>query len=254
MTAPAVRAVSTPSDADLARWNDELRDASAQELTAWAAKQFGSGLVLSSSFGAHAAVMLHLAVQAVPQIPVIFVDTGYLFPETYRFADKLEKDLKLNLKVFSATMTTARQEALYGKLWDKGDAGVAQYLRLNKVEPMRRALHELGATSWLAGLRADQTEHRGQLRRIDVQDGRVKVHPILNWSADEQEAYLAANKLPHHPLFHDGYRSIGDTHSTLPTVEGQDPREGRILGKKRECGIHIPFSDSENDSLKSSGL
>lgn len=239
---------------ELEGWNARLGDADAETLVAWAAERFGEGLVMSSSFGAYSAVMLHLVSRLAPGTPVIFVDTGYLFPETYRFAAELERRLDLRLHVVAPQTTTARQEALYGERWEQGDEGVADYLRTNKVEPMRRALDELGATAWLAGLRSAQTTHRAGLRRVDVQDGRVKIHPILPWTSDRVEAYLAAYDLPVHPLVAEGYRSIGDVHSTLPTTADMDPREGRILGRSRECGLHLPMSPATAESLKSSGL
>lgn len=241
-------------EVDLTEVNAKLADASAEEVIAWSAELFGEGLVMSTSFGAHSAVMLHLVSRVAPGTPVIFVDTGYLFAETYRFADELGRRLGLDVKVYGPAMTAARQEALYGLRWEQGDEGVDSYLQLNKVEPMKRALDELGATGWLAGLRNNQTEHRAGLPRVGVQDGRVKVHPILHWSTEEVESYVEDNDLPFHPLFAEGYRSIGDHHSTLPTTADMDPRDGRILGKKRECGLHLPLSEGENQSLKSSGL
>lgn len=245
---------ATHSDLDLARLDRELATASAEEVIDWAYRRFGSGLVMSSSFGATAAVMLHLVSRVAPRMPILCIDTGYLFPETYRFAAELEKRFGLNLRWYSATMTQARQEALYGQLWDQGDEGVKKYLYLNKVEPMQRALVELGATAWLAGLRADQTEHRSGLRRVDVQDGRVKVHPILHWSEHDVEAYMQEFDLPYHPLYAEGYKSIGDHHSTLPVTPDMDPRAGRLLGNKRECGLHLPLSEAAAVSFKSSGL
>ncbi|MCA9580202.1 MAG: phosphoadenylyl-sulfate reductase [Myxococcales bacterium] len=243
-----------PDETAVRAWNRDLTDQTAEGIVRWAGHTFGDGLVLSSSFGAHAAVMLHLVTTVLPKIPVIFIDTGYLFPETYRFAHKLAGDLNLNLHVFTPHLTTAHQEAIHGRRWEQGEHGVQEYLRENKLEPMRRALHDLGATAWLSGVRAEQSEHRSNLATVEIQDGRHKVHPILHWSDADVESYLQANDLPHHPLYEDGYRSIGDTHSTLPTVTGQHPREGRILGKKRECGLHVSLSGAENDSRKSSGL
>lgn len=239
---------------DLREVNTKLADASAEEVIAWTAEVFGEGLVMSTSFGAHSAVMLHLVGRVAPGTPVIFIDTGYLFPETYRFADDLGRRLGLEVKVFGPAITAARQEALYGNRWEQGDEGVEAYLAVNKVEPMQRALNELGATGWLAGLRNNQTAHRAGLPRVGVQDGRIKVHPILSWSTEQVESYIEDNDLPFHPLFAEGYRSIGDHHSTLPTTADMDPRDGRILGKSRECGLHLPLSEGENQSLKSSGL
>lgn len=245
---------ATPDDLDLDRVNRDLEGAGAEAVIRWAHARYGNQLVMSSSFGATAAVMLHLVATAAPGMPILCIDTGYLFPETYTFAEQLERRFGLNLKWYSATMTQARQEALYGKLWDQGDEGVKRYLYLNKVEPMQRALRDVGATAWLAGLRADQTEHRAGLRRVDRQDGRIKIHPILDWTEDDVNAYMEKHDLPYHPLYAEGYKSIGDHHSTLPVVEGMDARAGRILGTKRECGLHLPLSEAAAVSLKSSGL
>jgi phosphoadenosine phosphosulfate reductase len=225
---------------------------SAEQLVAWAHGTFGDGLALSSSFGADAALMLHLVTKIAPAVKVIFIDTGYLFPETYRFAEELKERFKLNLFVYAPKLTSARQEALYGQLWDQGDVGVRRYLQMNKVEPMQRALDELKVTAWLAGLRSTQTEHRKRLGRIVEQDGRTKVHPILDWDRERVEAYFEEHDLPRHPLYLEGYRSIGDTHSTIPVGPGDDERAGRFLGAKKECGLHL--SAEENTSLSASGL
>lgn len=224
----------------------------ALELIDWAYKRYGSSLALSSSFGADSAVMIHLAVQVAPNIPVIMIDTGHLFPETYRFAEELTKRFGLNLVVYSAEMSTARQHALYGDLWEQGDEGVKRYLAINKVEPMKRALTNLGINAWMAGIRAEQTDHRKNLPKVGILDGRVKVHPILDWDNAQVENYLQTHNLPRHPLYYQGYKSIGDVHSTLPVVEGQDARAGRLLGSKKECGLHL--SAEENTSLSASNL
>lgn len=249
----AAPAAPTLDDDALDAANARLEGAPAETVIAWAAETFGKSLVMSSSFGAHSAVMLHLVHRVVPELPILFIDTGYLFPETYRFAQELTERFRLNLQVYGPDMTPARQEALFGRLWEQGEEGVEEYLRRNKVEPLQRALREHQATSWLAGLRADQTEHRAGLRRIDRQGTRIKVHPILDWTIEDVEDYLDRHDLPLHPLYHEGFRSIGDIHSTLPTTPDMDPRDGRILGKKRECGIHV-LSPEQNQSFKSSGL
>src|SRR5690606_12224952 len=109
--------------------------------------------ILSSSFGAQAAVTLHLVSRAKPDIPVVLIDTGYLFPETYRFIDELTERLELNLVVYRAPVSPAWQEARHGKRWEQGAAGIAAYNDEAKVEPMKRALRELEAGTWFAGLR-----------------------------------------------------------------------------------------------------
>lgn len=245
-------AIATPAQLEILR--QQLDGADAAALLGWARQTFGDKLAVSSSFGVHSAVMLHLVQTYAPGTPILFIDTGYLFPETYRFAAELRQRLNLNLKVYSSNLSPAYQEALHGKLWEQGQEAIERYLWWNKVEPMQRALRELGTDAWLAGVRQDQTDHRKSLQVVDVQDGRYKLHPLLNWSVAKLEDYLRQHDLPLHPLYEQGYRSIGDWHSTLPTTADQDPREGRILGKKRECGLHLPLSEQQEASLKSSGL
>ena len=241
-------------DSDLEEENRAVGESSPEELIEWARDRYGDGLIASTSFGATSAVMLHLIHEVAPRTPIICVDTGYLFEETYRFAQSLVDRLDLDVRFYSATMSAARQEALYGKLWEQGEEGVKRYLQINKVEPMQRAIDELGAVAWMAGLRAEQTEHRAGLRRVDRQNGRIKLHPILNWSSEDVAAYMKRHDLPRHPMVEQGYRSIGDHHSTIPTTADMDPRDGRILGKTRECGLHLPLTEEQNQSLKSSGL
>ncbi len=235
--------------------NASLDKAEATGVIGWAHQQFGKGLVLSSSFGVQAAVMLHLATRVVPDIPVIFIDTGYLHPETYHFADALTKRLNLNLKVYQSDFSPARMEALHGKLWELDTPeALNQYDLIRKVEPMQRALRELGATAWLAGLRKGQTEHRNQLRIVEKQGSLFKVHPILNWTSKQVHEYLKQHDLPYHPLREHGYASIGDWHSTRPITDTEHERSGRFRGIKQECGLHLPTSTDENASRSASGL
>ena len=127
--------------------NHELASSTAEERVDWAIRQFPGELVLSTSFGVQSAVLLHMAGSRSPKIPVIFIDTGYHFPETYRFADRLTRELNLDLRVYNPLMTAARQEALHGKRWEGDLRDLEAYNRENKVEPMNRALRELGATA-----------------------------------------------------------------------------------------------------------
>jgi phosphoadenosine phosphosulfate reductase len=223
---------------DPAAEDRRLSDASASERIAWALGQYGSSLVLSTSFGAQAAVMLHLATRLAPDIPVVFIDTGYLFPETYLFADELTRKLRINLKVYRAAESPAWIEARHGKLWEKGADGLAAYNQIAKVEPMQRALTELGARAWLAGLRRVQSSTREQLPVVSTQDGRAKILPIVNWTDKDIYTYLTENDLPYHPLWEKGYVSIGDVHTTRPLTADMTPEETRFFGLKRECGLH----------------
>jgi phosphoadenosine phosphosulfate reductase len=194
--------------------------------------------VLTSSFGAQAAVMLHLVNSVVPRMPVVLIDTGYLFPETYRFIDDLTQRLDLNLKVVRSDESPAWQESRFGKLWDQGLAGIEQYNRINKQEPLDRALKELGAETWFAGLRRSQAESRAQIAPIEYKRGRYKVHPLFDWSDRDVGGYLKKHSLPYHPLWEKGYLSIGDWHTTRSMAEVDSMEDLRFFGLKRECGLH----------------
>lgn len=194
--------------------------------------------VLSSSFGAQAAVMLHLVTRVLPDIPVVLIDTGYLFPETYRFADELTEKLKLNLKVHRSDSSPAWQETRFGKLWNQGLEGIEQYNRINKREPMDRALRDLGAGTWFSGLRRAQASTRARTAPIEFKRGCYKVHPLLDWTDRDVGRYLADNNLPYHPLWEKGYPSIGDWHTTRSLAEAGDEEAVRFFGLKRECGLH----------------
>lgn len=241
---------------DLAAINQKFNTAAAQDLVSWGANTFNQGLVMSTSFGIQSAVMLHLVTQTVPDIPVIWVDTGYLPAETYRFADRLIQRLKLNLKVYQASISPARMEALYGRLWEKQDvAALNHYDQIRKVEPMQRGLQELGATAWLAGLRAGQTDHRKTLGRVGFQNNCYKLLPILHWTSKDVYDYLTRHDLPYHPLFDKGYVTVGDWHSSRPlTADDSDERDTRFKGLKQECGLHLPQTVGEAESLNSSSL
>lgn len=194
--------------------------------------------VLSSSFGAQAAVTLHLVTREAQGIPVILVDTGYLFSETYQFVDELTERLGLNLHVYRAKRSPAWQEARYGKRWEQGEAGISAYNEENKVAPMKRALRELGAGTWFAGLRRLQSRSRAKIPFVDWSGDRWKVHPIADWSDRDVHRYLRRNGLPYHALWEQGYVSIGDRHTTRPIYAVDDEEQTRFFGVTRECGLH----------------
>jgi len=225
----------------------DLEKASAEERVRWALEAHGERLVMTTSFGIQSAVMLHLVTRVAPSIPVIFIDTGYLFPETYRFAEELTNRLKLNLKTYVPARTAAQQEALYGKLWEQGLDGLKRYNLTNKVEPMDRAIRELGATAWLAGLRRSQSNTREALRVVQQQNKITKVHPIIDWDNRRIHRYLTEHGLPYHPLWEQGYVSLGDWHSTSKLEPGMTEQDTRFSGLKRECGLHEPSGRGDFD-------
>jgi len=223
--------------------NAELEEMTAQQRVAWALENLDGQAAVSSSFGVQAAVMLHLVTQAKADIPVILTDTGYLFTETYQFIDQLTEQLQLNLKVYRAQQSPLWQEALYGKLWEQGREGLEKYNKLNKVEPMRRALDELDVTTWFSGLRREQSQSRSNLPILSIQNGVFKFLPVIDWSNKDVHYYLEEHGLPYHPLREEGYLSVGDTHTTKKWEPGMKEEETRFFGLKRECGLHEDDSE-----------
>jgi len=233
---PLAAAESTRALAELNHW---LSQRSAEERVAWALRNTSGQHALSSSFGAQSAVSLHLATRQLPDIPVILIDTGYLFPETYRFIDQLSERLALNLKVYRPQIGIAWMEARLGKLWEDGLEGLQSYNRLRKVEPMQRALDELGVRTWIAGLRRSQSRARAGIDFIELRDGRWKLHPLADWSDRDVWNYLQRHDLPYHPLWDKGYVSIGDVHTTRRLEAGMSEEDTRFFGLVRECGLHF---------------
>ncbi|GIU37128.1 phosphoadenosine phosphosulfate reductase [Shewanella colwelliana] len=222
----------------LTQVNEFLAKLSPSERVVWGLAYLPGNHALSSSFGIQAAVMLHLVSQAQSDIPVILTDTGYLFPETYQFIDQLTERLSLNLKTYRAPHSSAWQEARYGRLWEQGLDGLEQYNRINKVIPMQNALSDLNVGTWFAGLRRSQSTTREALPILAIHGDRYKLLPILEWSNKDVHEYLTAHDLPYHPLWEQGYVSVGDTHSSKPLELGMSEEETRFNGLKRECGLH----------------
>lgn len=244
MSTSTAAAIVAPIPSPATPATPDLEKATAEERVRWAADTFGDRLILSTSFGIQSAVMLHLVTQIVPKIPVVFIDTGYLFPETYRFADELTKRLGLNLKIYHPAMTAAHMEALHGKLWESAadSEGEKLYKHTVKREPMDRAVRELHAKAWLAGLRREQASTRGSRSVVEKQNKITKIHPILDWSSKTIHGYLTRHGLPYHPLWEQGYPLVGDWHSTKKLEAGMTEEDARGGAAKRECGLHEPGS------------
>jgi len=182
---------------DLDSANDRLRDASAQEIVAWALAQ-GGKTIASTSMGRNAAVMLHLVAQVDKTVPTIWVDTGYNLRDTYIVAERLIRDLEVNIHVYAPEMTSERRNAIMG-----GIPGIEEperhqeFTRQVKLEPFERALADFQPDIWLTGIRREETEHRKTLDVVSL-DGRgiVKVAPIFYWSDEQVEQYMTEHGLP----------------------------------------------------------
>ena len=227
-------------------WNHELSLLDAPALFDWAIEKFGKGVVKSTSFGLQSAVMLHLIRQAQANIPVIFVDTGYLLRATYEYANVLQDELAFKANVYSSKMSPAFQEQSYGKLWEQGSEGMAKYNFLNKREPMDRALSDFSATLSMAGLRKSQASSRKDLPFIEQKNDIYKFYPILDWEDRTAYQYLLQNNLPYHPLEGMGYDSLGDWHSTKKISEVESKEDTRHGGHGRECGLHADLHDGQD--------
>ncbi len=210
----------------------------AENRVAWALDTLPGEHIVTSSFGAQSAVMLHMVTRQCADIPVVLIDTGYLFAETYNFIDALTKRLGLNLKVYRSGISSAWQEARYGQRWNRGVDGIAEYNRDNKVRPMEQALKELSTGTWFTGIRRTQSAGRASQAFVDSTNRQYKVHPIADWTDRDVFRYLKSHDLPYHPLWDKGYVSIGDVHTTSTLAKAGSLAATRFFGLKRECGLH----------------
>ncbi|MEB3324498.1 MAG: phosphoadenylyl-sulfate reductase [Cyanobacteriota bacterium] len=231
---------------DLAAERARLDPMEPEARLAWALDTFGEGFCLTTSFGIQAAVLLHMVsqlgeVRGNNHVPVIWVDTGYLPEETYRYAEELRQRLPLNLKVVQAEMSPARMEALHGKLWETGRLeDLSLYNQLRKVEPLDRAMKHGGVRCWASGVRGGQTNHRRTMAPLDPVRGLWSLRPLLSWNTKDVYYYMERHQLPQHPLFAKGYSTVGDWHSSAADDGDRSGRATRFGGLKQECGIHLP--------------
>ena len=207
----------------------------------WASETFQGHFAAITSFGIQSAVMLELLQQVAPGTPVIWVDTGYLPAETYRYAEILQDKLRIDLHVAQASMTPARMEALHGRLWESGNPeDLDRYHQIRKVEPLEASLSSLNVHCWASGVRGAQTTHRQTMGCLDVIRQRWSLRPLLDWTSRDVYSFMEAHQLPQHPLFEQGYSTVGDWHSSAPDGAEQRGRGTRFSGFRQECGIHLP--------------
>jgi phosphoadenosine phosphosulfate reductase len=219
---------------DLQALNQEYEQASPETILHWAAEEFGDRVVVSSSFQTQSVALLHLISQVAPQLRVIFVDTGYHFPETLAYRDQLAEQFGLNIVTVSAEK---RQDIdSEGNPLHRTNPDLC--CALHKTAPMSRALADCDA--WISGIRRDQTATRRNAQPIEQQaDGLYKVNVLLNWTSRDLWKYINRLDLPVHPLFSQGYQSIGCAPCTRAIGAGEDERAGRWAGQgKIECGLH----------------
>jgi len=231
--------------AEVAALNSQFEEATAQEILMAAIRhQFAGGIAMVSSFGADSAVLLHMVAQIDPSTPVVFVDTVKLFPATLLYRDELIEKLGLtDVRTFKPSNEDLGAQDPAGMLW-MSDTDACCHIR--KVVPLARAL--TGFEAWISGRKRFQSSTRSNLDVFEIDEGRVKVNPLADWTAAEILDYAKTHDLPPHPLVAQGYPSIGCMPCTSKVAPGEDPRSGRWRGQdKTECGIHWPTHGKELD-------
>lgn len=216
-----------------------LDEAPPEKTLHWAFDEFQEGVTIATGFGAEGVALIDMAARINPRADVFFLDTAFLFPETYQLRRRLEDRYKIRINEFRSEITPEEQEDKFGtKLWSTNPDLCC---RLRKLEPLKHALQ--GRRAWITAIRQDQTLARSNARVIewDYQWRLVKINPLVRWSKQQVWEYIARNNVPVNPLHERGYPSIGCTHCTQPVREGEDERSGRWSGReKKECGMHSP--------------
>lgn len=228
--------------AEAEEWSRELEGRPAAEIIRWALDRFGDGLVIGSSFGKDSLVIMDLARQYRPDIPVLFLETGYHFAETLQFRDQLRSESKINIIDVRPDRSVPEQDAEFGaELYARAPD---QCCEMRKVAPLRRAL--AGRRAWMSGIRRSQHPQRAATPVLEWQElsmngsGVFKVNPMVAWSLSQVDAYLEEHELPRHPLWAKGYPSVGCAPCTAPASLVEGERSGRWKGQgKVECGINV---------------
>jgi phosphoadenosine phosphosulfate reductase len=238
MASPA----KTYTPADLARLSVELEDGSPQDVLRWAVDEFFPELTLACSFGGPSGmVLLDMMSKIEPGVEVFYLDTAFLFPETYALRDRVIERYGANVAAYKSKLTPQEQARQHGdELWLR-DPDLCCALR--KVEPNERAL--AGKRAWISGLRRDQAETRRETPVVqwDEKFSLVKINPLVQWLEADVWSYIVKNDVPYNPLHDQDYPSVSCTYCTKPVAPGDDPRSGRWQGfDKTECGIHTPLA------------
>jgi phosphoadenosine phosphosulfate reductase len=232
------------SPEEIERLSQEFETKTPQEIIRWAVDTFWPQVALSSSFQTQSVPLLHMAWTVRRDILIFFLDTGYHFWETHMFRERLASHYQLNvldLYRHSRWDEFARERT---RSLPVDDPNLCCYI--HKVEPMQRAMKDMRA--WISGIRRDQTSVRAQAKILELQDdGLLKINPLLNWTKDDIQKYSEEHRLPAHPLFQRGYRSIGCAPCTIAIGMHDDERAGRWSGRgKTECGLHTPMFKQKN--------
>jgi phosphoadenosine phosphosulfate reductase len=229
---------------ELHRASQALEGSSPQEILRWAAERYQPGLTLACSFGGPSGmVLLDMAMQVDRSVEVFYLDTDFLFPETYALRDAAAKKYDFEPVGYMSLLTPSEQASKHGDaLWSRDPDACCE---IRKVEPNHRALE--GKRAWISGIRRDQAKTRADIPIVewDEKFALVKINPLASWTESQVWTYILENSVPYNTLHDSGYPSIGCTHCTKPVKPGDDPRSGRWQGfEKTECGLHVPDGET----------
>ncbi|MBI5289896.1 MAG: phosphoadenylyl-sulfate reductase [Chloroflexi bacterium] len=243
-----------PTEAELQALSAALEGKTPQEILRWAAREYQPGLARACSFGGPSGMVLLDMIMSIDKtVEVFYLDTDFLFPETYRLRDVCAAKYDFTPAGYMSLITPLQQVAQYGDaLWLRDPDLCCQ---LRKVEPNRRALD--GKRAWISGLRRDQSASRADIQIVewDSKFDLIKVNPLAAWTESQVWTYILDNGVPYNELHDQNYPSIGCTHCTKPVNPGDDPRSGRWQGfDKVECGLHVPDGQTGYDRLHEDGV
>jgi len=227
---------------NLEKFNKELINLSSLEILEWALQRFGNNLAFTTSFGIQSSVLLHLIQSSSlkNEVKIFWIDTGYLPKETYLYANTLINKLSLNITILQSEISPAHMEAIYGKLWESNRVeDINKYHQIRKVDPLDNALKKYSINCWGSGVRAQQTTNRGKMKFIELIRDTLSIRPLLGWSQKDIFYYMKEKNLPQHPLFMQGYSTVGDWHSSSAESSNAKGRSTRFGGVKQECGLHV---------------
>ena len=226
------------SQNELEHLSERFETVSPELILEWTVEQFGDQVVASSSFQQNSLVLLHIISRVCPDLPILFIDTGFHFNETLVFKDNLVRQLGLNVREIHSSMSWMDFVETHGIDLCNRDPDLC--CQMNKVVPMQRALE--GYDAWITGVRRDQSPTRAKTPIVSMQGGLYKVAPLANWTRSSVEDYIRNNDLPSHPLYERGYSSIGCWPCTRPVGPNGNERNGRWSGTgKLECGLHSVY-------------
>ena len=227
---------------NLEKFNEELINLSSLEMLEWALQRFENNLAFTTSFGIQSSVLLHLIQSSSlkNEVKIFWIDTGYLPKETYLYANTLINKLSLNITILQSEISPAHMEALYGKLWESNRVeDINKYHQIRKVDPLDKALKKYSINCWGSGVRAQQTANREKMKFIELIRDTLSIRPLLGWSQKDIFYYMQEKNLPQHPLFLQGYSTVGDWHSSSAESSNSKGRSTRFGGIKQECGLHV---------------